>query len=1150
MTLALAFRDSHALQVVLRSGLCPAEVLGGAARVARAGDGRLVLAPDRPLPEATLGALGALGVAVDAELPRDAGAGAVRAVRCWAEALAVERVAAPQIPSLLLLVTARAADLIDLAAELVRLGCDRLELVVAGERGAIRAVDAPTYTALRALDRDRALRGFAPDPAGQAAVWSELGYRHPLAGLLRAEPGTLLLLGGDGWSTLPDAGWRGLDAVLELAVPATRAAFVPAAPLPPRRTIELRLASGRREPPSLWVMRRGGVAAIDRLLAYLPDDVVERLAFAVTAGDAPIAIVRARAGRHAPPELALDAEAYAPIADLPDVYAPAGAIVEPPLRRERLRAILTGEPASEPAVIWLAALADQRFRVERIADTAFLPLATWADYVLHASAPALVPWMRATAFDFAPFVATGLAWASGLSEGDVASDDAAAPRARPPRARARPAVDEAPRPVRIASEPAPARLPAIPAAAAELPIDVELAALEAAFVALDAPGDAPERIALLDRLATAYARLGRRREAGLCFARAVWDAPAPEEPQRLAAWLASDGGFTVTGAAAGAVTGAATGADPGAVTEAATGAVTAAAAGAAFHALEELLALQAPDPDDVRAVAVAAALAGRAPGGPRAIDVLPGVARDPHRVQRWLDEHDGVLDARTLWLSRLGLARLAGGDPLGLAHARDRILARLVAGLPAAHELPAFLRFAGRRGAFGNASAEHLGAALEELAQRIARTRRKRSPLEAPLGYTAAYASMILAVGFARIGQNARARELTGEAQLGLSEVAADPVHGYLAAAFAARVAQAESGAAPELPLPEPVGGALRGRLAALDRVARYKVDRLREASRILEPIGRPDAVGGFIARHAERSPELAALRAIAEPRARAAAASRLVDAAATSEPERERLLEGLLEVLLELPEGAALPILGRAVPLIGQLPPSRRALRYAGALVVAGHFGRGELIPELLALLAAAIRVAAGPDLERVLHHSLRGLRRIGLGDEVAALLAGAEHALRAGRGDAIDGLEGRLALAAGLAFLGDTAGALPIFAEARDAVADEFRALGEARRDRPPRGVMRTLELTRALALAYGNAPIGHATAGIAELAEHLRDVTDTFGTNSHFCLSVLHFVESLVLGLTSDDLALGDAGRRFLEDDEHLLRRRLHRDLGGAS
>ena len=92
--------------------------------------------------------------------------------------------------------------------------------------------------------------------------------------------------------------------------------------------------------------------------------------------------------------------------------------------------------------------------------------------------------------------------------------------------------------------------------------------------------------------------------------------------------------------------------------------------------------------------------------------------------------------------------------------------------------------------------------------------------------------------------------------------------------------------------------------------------------------------------------------------------------------------------------------------------------------------------------------------------------------------------------------------------------------------------------------------LDLTRALASAYAQAPINDALAAIADLSSQLRDITDSFGTNSHYCLSVLHFVESLVVGIASDDLALGEAGRRFVEDDEHLIRRRLHRDLGGAA
>ncbi|HEU4734969.1 MAG TPA: hypothetical protein VFT22_44055, partial [Kofleriaceae bacterium] len=611
-----------------------------------------------------------------------------------------------------------------------------------------------------------------------------------------------------------------------------------------------------------------------------------------------------------------------------------------------------------------------------------------------------------------------------------------------------------------------------------------------------------------------YARLGRRRDAGLCFARGVWEAAPAAAATRLDTWVTADGGLSGRGA------------------------------------LGALLARTSPDPDDVRVVAALVALVALTPDGGRTSRAAErgdrgaraDLLRDPHRVQRWLDEHDHALDSRSLWLARVGFAQLAGGDALGLAHARDRILARLAGGLLVEHELPAFLRFAGRTGALGNASGEHLTRALEDLVQRIARTRRRRSPTEAPTQYTGAYINLQLAHGFARIGKHARARELIAEAQGALAPVASDPVHGYLFAAFSARIEQAIAGAAPETPLP----GALGARLAALDRVSRYKVDRLREASRILEPLERPDAIGAFSQRQNDsRGPEFAALRGLTDHRARAREVGALVQAAAASDAERERLVDGVLDVLLELPESEAVPILGRAWPLIGRVPEARRAVLYAEALVVAGHFGRTELVPELLALLGAAIRAVAGADLERVLQHSLRALRRIGLRSEIAALLADAEHALPASGPAA---LHGRLALAAGLAFLGNATRALLIFQQARVALSDDFAALGDPRRD-GPRSLTRPLELVRALALAYAQAPLGSALAGIAELTVHLRDITDNFGTNSHYCLSVLHFVESLVLGITSDDLALGEAGRRFVEDDEHLIRRRLHRDLGGS-
>ncbi|HSK04890.1 MAG TPA: acyl carrier protein, partial [Kofleriaceae bacterium] len=626
----------------------------------------------------------------------------------------------------------------------------------------------------------------------------------------------------------------------------------------------------------------------------------------------------------------------------------------------------------------------------------------------------------------------------------------------------------------------------------------ELAALENAFVSLDAPADAPERLQLLERLGRAYSRLDRRRDAGLCFARAVWELTGPAAEAQLDAWVTAELGRAPVAAA-----------------------------------LDAVLGSRAPSSDDVRRVA---AIAARAPDP---------VRRDPHRIVRWLDDHDRELDARSLWLARVGLARLAGGDALGLATARDRILARLAGGLPVERELPSFLRFAGRSGALGNASGEQLGTALERLLDRIRTTRRRRSPVEAPVPLTGAYATLQLAHGFARIGQHERARALVGEARVALAAVITDPVHAYLAAAFEARIEQAIAGQPPEAPLPDALGA----QLAALDRVARYKVDRLREASRILEPIDRPDAIGAFSRKQSDgRGAEFAALRVLVDPGTRAKEIARLLELAERAEDaERVRLLDGCFDVMLELPEAHAVPSLTTAVPIIERLPEPRRAVLHAEALVVAGHFGRTELIPSLLDALGGAVRVVPGNELARVLDHSLRALRRIGLRHEIAELLADAEHALATGAPPHLATEDqrrdyehqrrlARLALAGGIAFLGDIARALPILDQA-------CKALGEQMT--PPH----RLDRIRALAGAYAQAPLGHALGGIAELSGQLRDITDSYGTNSHYCLSVLHFVESLVTGITSDDLALGEAGRRFVEDDEHLIRRRLHRDLGGS-
>jgi hypothetical protein len=131
-------------------------------------------------------------------------------------------------------------------------------------------------------------------------------------------------------------------------------------------------------------------------------------------------------------------------------------------------------------------------------------------------------------------------------------------------------------------------------------------------------------------------------------------------------------------------------------------------------------------------------------------------------------------------------------------------------------------------------------AGLARLAERFAMPRR-RSPIEAPEELTLAYLDLIVACGFAHLADRARADALLERARGVLDPHAAhDDIHRYLLDAF---VARARGTAGPPL---------------GLGRVARYKVDRVRESSRLLEPAGGIEPIAQFFRRPAPPDPAMA----------------------------------------------------------------------------------------------------------------------------------------------------------------------------------------------------------------------------------------------------------------------------------------------------
>ncbi|ATB37124.1 hypothetical protein CYFUS_002545 [Cystobacter fuscus] len=1073
----LSFPTEEILRLALTSGLVPTEVQVARARVQRTGTGGLLVTPEAPLTRAQVKALGELGIRLDEQASGDGAA-----VSCWAELLPVRRMPDLDVPiGPVLFLAAHERELLPLAGELLRLGCDRQELCLAGSgserRALLRAVAPPYFTLTRAIDRIAGLRAFAPVTAGSQGVWMELGHTHPMAQALRASPGTLLLLPGEGrWMTAPDGPWLDLYQLVDLPLPQPAEDWVPR-PVPGRLSVPLRLRQAARvEPASLWVLRENAVAQVESLVHSLPEALLAQLRFAVSGPpEAPHVVLRARPGREKPPELGLSATAYAPLPQLPTLYLPCDALLEPPLRGDRLRALLTPDADT---VTWLHPTGQGAFRAERLPERAFQPLDEWVEYVLDTGAVALEPWVRGATFDFAAFEGTD----TGPSEESSPSAKEEEPGRRSSRRRsaAAPASEPiaAPRiPRAEAPRPPPMRLaPLTPARTSEL--ERELTTREKDFLALESPADAPERLPAWVRMAELNGLLGRERDASLCWTRALWETSGAEAASLAARWAESTS----------------QGASP-----------------------TERLALAAPSDADVRALASHVLRVFHGSGEPL----------DVPAVQRWLDRHDGALDVRSLWLTRVALARLVGGDALGLAQAGDRVLALLHRGLSRSRDVPTFLR-----ASVDAAHASRLRAQLDALLERFERTPRHRSALEAPVALTGSYVRFVFAWGLARLGHADRARELMASATSGLE--GKDPVHGFLGRAYAARVAQALEGLPSETPLPHE----LATELHALGSFHRYKVDRLRQASTILEPSERLDPARSF--GRGERDPrgeEFAVLREEKDVERLVTAVEQLAARALsllTPAPERQRLLEGLLDTLPRLPPARALPLLARLVPSMEGLPDEAHALLLGDALTVAGHFGREDHVKALVGRLRALL-VGLQPGAEAwghgILGASLRDLRRLGLLREATGLLEPGQQLLA--RPEKVP-LSTQLGIAAGLALLGHLPEATAVFERA-------FTTLARFQGPMPER-----LILTRGLAGALSQAPVDVALPALARLSEQLPGVTDSYNTNSHFCLSVVEFADALVLGHVGVGQGSGERARRWLDEDEFLVRRRIHREL----
>ena len=210
-----------------------------------------------------------------------------------------------------------------------------------------------------------------------------------------------------------------------------------------------------------------------------------------------------------------------------------------------------------------------------------------------------------------------------------------------------------------------------------------------------------------------------------------------------------------------------------------------------------------------------------------------------------------------------------------LARARDRVLERLYAhGLTPEFDLPGFLRFAGMQTSNRFRMVRDQVVRLRRLVQDWAKKGANPTPA------THAYIDLIFAFGLARLGEANEAHKLRSEAAEVLQY--ADEIHSWLYEAFEFRVQQALDGEPGIERLPEALLKTLesiehpdylqhmeaeaRKKVEDTLRMQRYKIDRLRQFSRILEPHEKIDSHRHWHIRYAdELTRELARLTDIPE---------------------------------------------------------------------------------------------------------------------------------------------------------------------------------------------------------------------------------------------------------------------------------------------
>jgi hypothetical protein len=1142
---SLFFPNINALRLVLASGRVPAALTRAPATAGFDPHGRLWLElPELPSRE-ILAAMSRVGVQALGKISVT-----TEAIRCWAELLPLRGTSNPIQGKVLFIGPDRYAG--SFIAKLRRATRNPFGIALPDEPIANSAWVAIDYPPQHFLT-DIAERGPAFDCFTEQSprIWVQAGWEHPLPNELIVPPNSLLLIRPP----------RTILAVTgEVPVPrredyrlsfvgkrhsgnAGRTIAVP---------VNLHLAPRQSNPPreTLWVVEGDRADEFWSICSSVDERVLRRLEVATqVAGSKSRVIIRCADNNRTRTFLPLLKTGYATDPRQPGLYIPANRVLRPNLRGREITEIF-GLNANR--IVWVETGSDGKLIAHGIPVAAFHPITKLVEYSALPTVQLSVE-TRADLFPLAKVVLVNeviptidLEEPIPIAEAEIGPERGDFVPSEPgwflrslKKLMSRLNLDRE-------SETAEEELPANPNPP-DRRVEQTLASADALRHGPDWPArrrslenalfqelprlGAENRAARWAALAAVYSKLGNPSDAALCWMNAAWESPSPPIPL-LKHWLAAE--------------------------------CQAARLTEAQCVLERWLSERRPG--IVRVVAAYTAVAGYIHPPVEFLATLP-------RILVFLDQHFDDLPIRAAWLARLAATKVCESDALGLARWRDRVLVRLAERGPGLDlDEPSFLRF------HGSVSGERFQAArkwLESIKEKVHDWLKRhgksggrhqsdhllqQNGLIAEMDATHAYADIMLAWGLGCLGERILANDWAAKARKALTSIAipgADSnVHSVLGDLFLHRLKDAQEGRTPKPGLPRD----LQNRIAALPELARFSVDRLREHSQILEPRDQVRAYRGRDLKEVLGSDLLADRLNILLNRTEL---EQLVEESASlleicsdspSTDTLPRIVLTLLEVAPRLDRAIQLQVLNLLHTAIdwleswlatGRWSIAERLEKlnlYRARMIKTGFSIAASLEPSLVGStieqLIRQLRQLGTPLRESLLHVApqiFQALRRLGLRSETESFVLFLDTQRDRGETKGHDMHITRLGLAIGWFAAGNEDAGWHILNEASDLLYLS-RDLDINERTR--------LAITYAEALGFAPPKIAHGRLG--EIFERLDAVKIAGSTNGWFTLKPLQLIDVVVRSVVTDEFSLGPAVRGWLDDDEFLIRGRIHRDL----